>query len=100
MTLGNARPTAWSPGIFDITDLSARSKASLELVPASVLKSLARECTGIEIDECAFDGGAADVDAPAKEVLFIRIPHCEVCPRSLLNNPIITPNMDSMIPNS
>jgi len=30
MTLGNARPTAWSPGIFDTTDLSACSKASVE----------------------------------------------------------------------
>src|ERR1700744_2437796 len=30
ITLGKARPTAWSPGIFDTTAESAASKASVE----------------------------------------------------------------------
>src|SRR5271155_3829947 len=30
MTLGKARPTAWSPGIFDTTEASEDSRASVE----------------------------------------------------------------------
>jgi glycogen phosphorylase len=96
MTLGNARPTAESPGILETTELNATSSAPVEsCAGVDMLNRSPAKVPASRLMSAHLMDDPPTSTPTANEEVFNQSAAFEVYPHTLDNNPIIALNMDT-----